>query len=179
MPNKMNKNNKFIFKSIKSKELSKLQIKNICLLKESNWKFGIKSQLKWFNSNVKKDDFHNLFYNKSVLVGYTCLKERTFENFRTNRKKKYLLFDSFIINKKYRGEGLSALLMNYNNYIISKLGLFSFLICEDKLVEFYKKYNWKKLNKKKIIIKDHKFLSNGLIFNSKNLNNKFIFYIKK
>jgi len=55
-------NNNFSLKSIASDKLTNNEIKQICLLKDKQWKFGIKSQLKWFKNNIKKFDFHNLLY---------------------------------------------------------------------------------------------------------------------
>ena len=81
--------NNFCLKSIVSSKLSNIQIKQICLLKDKNWKFGIKSQLTWFKNNIKKFDLHNLFYIKSKLAGYTLLRKRTCKI--QNLKKKYPL----------------------------------------------------------------------------------------
>ena len=62
------------FQSISSIKLKKKQIKEICLLKDKEWKFGIKSQLNWFNKNIK-NDIHNLFYFNAKLVGYSFTKK--------------------------------------------------------------------------------------------------------
>ena len=80
------KNNNFCLKSIVSSKLTNNEIKQICLLKDKQWKFGIKSQLKWFKNNIKKFDLHNLFYIKSKLAGYTLLRKRTckIENLKQN-----------------------------------------------------------------------------------------------
>ena len=69
-------NNNFCLKSIVSSKLTNNEIKQICLLKDKQWKFGIKSQLKWFKNNIKKYDFHNLMYIESKLSGYTLLRKR-------------------------------------------------------------------------------------------------------
>ena len=75
--------NNFIIKSVISKKLTNKEIKQICLLKDKQWKHGINSQLKYFKNNIKKFDLHNLFYIKFKLIGYTLLRKRTFkiENF--------------------------------------------------------------------------------------------------
>lgn len=172
-------NNKYSLKSIISDKLINKEIKEICLLKDRHWKFGIKSQLMWFKNNVKKYDLHNLFHIKSKLVGYTLLRKRTFEIKSLNKKTQYLLFDALVIDKNYRGMKLSNLLMNFNNTIIKQSGFSSFLICNDELVDFYKKNNWKILNKKFFNIADHDFLSNAMIFNESNIYKKFTFYINK
>ena len=169
------KDNSFSLKSIVSCKLTNNQIKQICLLKDKQWKFGIKSQLKWFKNNIKKFDFHNLFYIKSKLVGYTLLRKRTckIENLKNVQ---YLLFDTLVIDKKFRGMKFSNLLMSFNNTIIKLSGFSSFLICRNKLIDFYKKNNWNKLNKKSFSVEDHQFSSNGMIFNKKEFKRK-IFYL--
>ena len=80
--------------SITHSELKTVQIKSICQLKDMEWKFGIKSQLKWFKKNIKKNDIHNLFYIKSKLIGYTLLRQRTCKINNSTKKVKYLLFDT-------------------------------------------------------------------------------------
>jgi hypothetical protein len=172
-------NNNFKLKSIVSNKLTNNEIEKICFLKDKQWKFGIKSQIKWFECNIKRYDIHNLLYIKSKLIGYTLLRKRTCEIKNLNKKNKYLLFDTLIIDKKYRGNKLSNLLMNFNNATIKHLGYFSFLICNDKLVNFYKKNKWKKLNHNNFDIADHPFVSNGMVFNKNSILQKIIYYINK
>ena len=172
-------NNNISLKSIVSNKLTNIEIKQICLLKDQQWKFGIKSQLEWFKNNIKKFDLHNLLYIKSRLVGYTLLRKRTCKIENLNKKTQYLLLDTLVIDKKYRNTKLSNLLMNFNNTIIKQSGISSFLICKDELINFYMKNDWKKLNKKSFIIADYAFSSNGMIFNKLNFDKKYIFYIKK
>lgn len=166
--------------SITSNKLKQNQIKAICLLKDKQWRFGIKSQIKWYRKNVKKNDIHNLFYIKSKLIGYTLLRKRTCKIKGINNNIKYLYFDTLIIDKKYRDKSLSNLLMQFNNTIIKQSGYFSFLICKKELVGFYKKNGWIKLNKTNIKVIDHLFATNGMIFNTqKKSKNKYFFYINK
>ena len=165
--------------SVSTYELKNNQIKEICVLKNQQWKFGIKSQIKWFKKNIKKNDIHNLFYLKSKLIGYTVLRKGTYKIKKKNSKKTYLYFDTLIIDKKYRKKKLSNILMSFNNTIIKQTGLFSFLICKKKLINFYKKNNWIKLNRKNVKILDHQFNICAMIFNNKNLSRKYDFYIYK
>jgi len=152
-----------------TKELAAANIKEICHLKNSQWKFGLKSQLKWFKNNIKKHDIHNCVYLKDQLVGYTLLRKRTL--MVSNKKINYLLFDSLVIKKKLRKKKLSYLIMLFNNSVIKKKKRISFLMCKNKLINFYKKFYWKKINNSKFSVVDHPFSSNGMIFNySKNLN---------
>ena len=110
--------------SLKTSKLNKNKIIEINRLKDSEWSFGVNSQLDWFKNNIKKNDIHNLLYFKSKLIGYTLLRRRSF-NSKNKLKKKYILFDTFIIHKNYRNKKLSNLLMIFNNTIIRETGLFS------------------------------------------------------
>lgn len=172
------KNNMIILKSINSYALTNKEITKICLLKNEYWKFGLKSQRNWFKNNIKKYDIHNLLFVNHILVGYTALRKRTF--FVGKIKNKYLLFDTLIINKKFRGKQFfSRLIMNFNNSIIQQSGLISFLMCENEFINFYKKNNWIVLNKKKFKVIDHIYLTNGMIFNQTKKHKKILFYVNK
>ena len=86
---------------------------------------------------------------------------------KLDEKNFYLLFDTMIINKKFRDKGFSKVLMSYNNYIIKKNKLSSILICEKKLVNFYKKFAWKLCN-----FKSKNTLKFTMSYNYENLYNK-------
>ena len=163
--------------SIKTSKLNKNKIIQISNLKDSQWRFGINSQIEWFKKNIKKNDIHNLLFLKSKLIGYTLLRRRSFNN-NNKLKKRYLLFDTLVIHKDYRNKKLSNLLMIFNNTIIRETRLFSFLICKNDLVGFYKKFDWIKLNKKNIKVIDRPFSTNGMLFNTNKIK-KYYFYINK
>ena len=166
-----------ILKSFYTLKLKKKNIVEICKLKDKEWKYGLKSQIKFFNANYKKRDIHNLMFLKKNLIGYTALRKRPYTDGK--HKKSYLLFDTLIVDKMYRKKNFAANLMKYNNYIIKKNKKLSFLVYKKKRISFYKKFNWKVLNKKKINILDYDFKSNGMFYNfTKNdlKKNKFEFY---
>lgn len=156
-------------------QLNLREINSICVLKNTQWKFGVKSQLKWFKRNIKSFDIHNLFFLKNKLVGYTLLRKRNYIS--KNLKKKYLLFDTLIIKKEFRKKKYSTIMMNFNNEIIKHNNCLSYLMCAKNLVSFYKKYNWKKLNNSSFVVVDHPFNTNGMIFNYNNTTSKLKFYI--
>ena len=167
--------------SKKSSQLSKKEIKNICLLKDNQRKFGIKSQLNWYKKNIKKKDIHNMMFINSELIGYTLLRRR---RCLVNKVlKKYLLFDTLVLDKKYRNKKLSNLIMYFDNEIIRHNKKLSFLICKNDLVDYYKKFNWELIKNNNISIPDHSFSTNGMIFNYNNTQVeggvKYIFYINK
>lgn len=131
--------------SIKTSNLNKKQINEIILLKNSHWKFTIKSQINFFKKEIKKNDLHNLLFFNKKLIGYNCLRWKIFT---IKKKSNFLLFDTLIIKKKYRRKNYSSLFMNFINFIIKSNNIRSILICEPQLINFYKKYEWKILNEK-------------------------------
>jgi len=157
-------------KSVKTKHLTKVIILKICKLKNSHWKKGINSQIKFFKKHCKPNDTNNLLYFNKNLIGYTLLRRRKF--YEDSKIKNYFYFDTLIINKKFRDLGISVFLMNFNNYIIKRNNFNSFLVCEKKLIKFYKKFNWKLKDKKKIRIDSLKKNKNIMSYNYKKNSKK-------
>ena len=154
-----------ILKSVKTNLISKNLIIQICKLKDSHWKYGISSQLKFFKKNCKENDINNLMYFENKLIGYTLLRHK--QLLIDNKKKNYLYFDTLIVDKKYRNLGFSDLIMKFNNLIIKQNKLYSFLVCEKKMIKFYLKFKW--IIKKKINIKINNYKRNKT-FMSLNFN---------
>ena len=137
------------FASIPTKNLKKQQILKILNLKDTHWNFGITSQKSWFDKNVKKNDIHNILYNNyNQIIGYTLLRNKKI--LYLNKKKNFLLFDTLIVNRKLRMSGIGSMLMDFNNLVIKKKKTNAVLVCEKKLVSFYKKFGWVLLKKNKI-----------------------------
>jgi hypothetical protein len=155
--------------SKKTKDLKQSEIIHICKLKNTQWKYSFKSQLFWFRKNNFKSDIHNLLLFDKKIIGYTSLRVRYYEH--SNYKSKFLLFDSLIINRKFRKKNYSTLLMNFNNKTIISKKKFSFLICEKKMVDFYKKFKWNKMIKLTYKILDHSTAKIGMVFNKDKLKN--------
>ena len=156
---------KYLIYSKKTFQLKKNEVMQICKLKNSFWKFGLKSNLDWFRSKIKSNDIHNLIFANFKLIGYTVLRVNSL--LRNKRKIKYFYLDTLIIHKKHRSNKFSSILMHFNNQIILNNKKISFLICQKQMVKFYKKFSWKLLNKKYFTIKDHKFSSYVMFFNDK------------
>ena len=91
----------------------------------------------------------------------------------------YYLFDTLIIDEKYRGKNLSSLIMNFNNSVIKESGLLSFLVCKEQFLSFYEKYSWKNLDHKKFVLLDNTNFLYGMIFNQKKNYKKYYFFQNK
>ena len=156
---------KYSIHSKKTFQLKKNEIVQICKLKNSFWKFGLRSNLDWFRNNIKRNDIHNLIFTNFKLIGYAVLRVNSL--LKIKNKIKYFYLDTLIIDKKYRFTNLSSILMTFNNQIILNNKKISFLICQKQMIKFYKKFCWRLLNKKYFTVKDHKFSSYGMFFNNK------------
>ena len=156
----------------RSLKLKKKEILDIAKLKNSQWNFGISSQLSWFNNNknVFKNDFHIFLKKKQKIIGYVQLGKRKY--ILNSKEKKYYLFRTLIVLKKERNEKLANKIMNEVSSFIKKKRLPSFLLCKKNLIRFYEKYGWIKLNKKKFKVEDHKTSLYGMTYNLKKTNRK-------
>ena len=153
-------------KSLRTHQLKQKEVRNICKLKNLHWKSSMLSQLNYFRSNIKTKDIHNLLLLNKKIIGYTALRKKKF--IINKKKKNYLLFDTLILEKKYRGKKLSSLMMQFNNYIIKKNDNISFLLCNKNLIKFYKNFGWKILKKKNDRFLTHSKTKTIMVFNSKN-----------
>ena len=163
----------YSLKSLKTDQLTKNIVNKILKIKDQTWKYGLISQKKYFNSTVKKKDIHNLLFFKSNLIGYTLLNKK---NIVFNNKKIPILYlDSLVISVKFRGKRIANLLMNFNNKIILDYNYFCILSCDKKMVSFYKKFFWSKINKNKKFVKSFRPNLIKMCFNKE----KLISYEKK
>ncbi len=133
--------------SYKTSQLSNKLINNILELKNSHWKRGMKSQKRFFKNNILRNDFHVLLLFKNKLSGYVLLRKKKY--IFKNKKYNYLHFDTLIIKKNLRNKKLSPFLMSYVNSILNLEKKISFLYCDKNMFGFYRKYGWKKTQKKK------------------------------
>ena len=63
-------------------------------------------------------------------------------------------------------------MMMFNNSVIIKCKKPSFLICGNKLLNFYKKFSWNRLSNNKFNVVDHSFNTNGMLFDYSNKYDK-------
>ena len=145
----------FSLSSLNLKKLSKREIYEICKLKNSFWRYGLKNNLEWFKKNVFKDDLHIILKLNKKIIGYNLLRKRCF--YHSTQKKIYYYFDTLIIDKDFRKLNLSKKLLELTNEILKKKKTHGFLICKRRSEKFYKKFNWKKIENSQFIIKDHNY----------------------
>ena len=158
-----------LIKSLITKDLSAKSIKDICLLKNKQWKYSLKSQLDYFKKNFKEKDIHICVFEFNRLIAYNALRRKKIN--LGKEKINYFLFDTLIVSEKNRGKGISNLIMLFNTLIIKKNNLSGFLLCENNLIKFYEKFGWVKKNKKRIILKKEFKTKSFMFFNIDILKN--------
>ena len=134
-----------------TKKLSRNDVSKILKIKNKHWKFGIVSQINWFNDkkNVQPNDLHIMIFNYKILVGYVQLSKRKMMQYK--KKSNYILFRTLIVEPKYRKKNISKKIMQKVNQIIIRKKTVSFLLfCKKKLINFYSKFSWI-LSKKEIL----------------------------
>ena len=157
--NNLKLKSKINYKKIFTKNPPKKQVFDILKIKKKEWKYGLKSQQNFFSKNYHSDDVHNLIYIKNNLVAYNCLK------FIKNKNKKIIIFDSLVVDKKYRNLGISKIIMLKSIKEISKHNKNAYLYTDKTLLKYYREFGWIKINKNKLDIK--KKNKNLLKFNEK------------
>ncbi len=146
-------------------KLRKKDIHQIINLKNSQWVYGVPSQLKWFNDkkNVFKNDLHFYLKKNNKIVAYVQLGKR---KYTINSKIKiYILFRTLVVLKNKRGKNLSKKIMDEVLKFIKIQKKPCFLLCKTDLIKFYKRYGFKKLNKKKYKLEDHISKLHGMVHN--------------
>ena len=148
-------------------KLKKEEIKQIAEIKDSFWKFGYSSQLRWFENlqNVFKDDLHFFLKKNKKIIGYVQIGKRKYK--LNSNFKNYYLFRTLIISKKERNKKMADKIMNEVSKFIIKKKKPCFLLCKKNLVKFYLQYDWSKISKKNFKIEDHKSSLIGMIYNQK------------
>ncbi len=146
-------------------KLIKKDIYQIINLKNSEWDYGIPSQLKWFNDkkNVFKSDLHFYLKKNKRIVAYVQLGKRKYVI--NSKSKNYILFRTLIVLKNQRGNNLSKKIMDEVVKFIKLKKKPCFLLCKKKLIKFYKKYGFEELERKKYKLEDHKNTLHGMIHN--------------
>ena len=144
----------FKLKISRTKNLESILKKQIFSLKNSHYKFSLAEQKKWFNQNINSNDIHLMIIFKKKIIGYNCLriKKAFINNFNSNIKISYFfLFDTLIVDKKFRNLKASTILLKKSSELIEKKFDLSFLICERKMINYYKNFKWRIFPKNKIL----------------------------
>ena len=162
------------YKIIKNKNINNKQIEDISRLKDSFWKYGLKSQKKFLKSNKKLDDLHILAYKEKKIVGYVNLKIKKFQKNLTNKKSQFFLFDGFVVDKSFRNMKIGRNLIEICKKKSRKKKIPILLLCKKSILAFYENLNFKMISKKKFFFVNHQYKGILMCYNLKIKNINFL-----
>ena len=148
------------------KDISRKKLDKIANLKNSEWKYGRNSNFFWLKNNIYNKDLHILIMKNHKLIAYNCLRLKEYINL-DNKIKNIYIFDSMIVEKKFRNKGFGGLINDINKLILKKYKIPGFLICNKKNIQFYKKNGWSIYKKNYLKLNNHFSKKSRMTFNLK------------
>ena len=121
--------------------MSTADLRNIAVLKNQHWPYGMDSQIRWMKDNVSDEDSHLLGLNEGhKLVAYiTVAKLCVVIDGVSNNS---IGIGGVCIDKELERQGYGRILVNKANDFIRQQSSNGLLLCKEKLVDFYKKCGW-------------------------------------
>ena len=163
------------YKLIRNKNINNKQIEGISRLKDSFWKYGLKSQKKFLESNKRFNDLHILAYKEKKIIGYVNLKIKKLQKNLAKKENQFFLFDGFIVDKSFRNMKIGKNLIEICKKKSRKRKIPILLLCKKSILAFYKNFSFKMISKKKFCFVNHQY--KGILMHY-NLNMKNINFLK-
>jgi predicted GNAT family N-acyltransferase len=147
---------------VKHKNLTQMQLEEICEIKSISWAYSIDHQKEWLNKNMLNEDEHFLIYDSNNLTAYLNIVNVKI----TINGATVSAIGIGNVCTRNKGRGLGAHLMEeINKYIMvnQNIGL---LFCKDSHVKFYEMHNWKIIPSAKIVFtQTQNYSIKSMIFN--------------
>jgi len=153
------------YKIIKNKNIKYNQIINISKLKDTFWRYGIKSQKKFLKSNFKSNDLHILAYKNNNIIGYVSLRMSSFTKNNNYKNYKYFLFDGFIVNKLFRNLNIGKNIIKICRKKSKFFKMPILLLCKKSVLQYYTKLNFKVISKKNYLLINYQYAGYLLRYN--------------
>lgn len=131
-------------------ELDEQDLNSLIDLKQQYWNYSTVEQKKWFEENIKADDYHVLIYQGKILIAY--LNAVNVEVNIDQHKYRMIGIGNVCVDKENAHVGVGSILMAYVNAFIKQSSSCGILLCNEKLIPFYESSNWKIICPKKLTI---------------------------
>ena len=133
-----------IWKSIKHKDISDAEKISIAKLKNLHWPYGIESQLRWMDANIRLDDVHLMgeeeTENGTELRAYSTI---TNQNVCIDGKHyEFLGVGGVCVDKNIQHSGIGRQLLKVTGEYIEQQEQKGILLCKETLQGFYEKCGW-------------------------------------
>jgi predicted GNAT family N-acyltransferase len=135
--------------------------REIIELKNMHWHYPFASHQQWMAENLRDSDVHLLLRNQEQLIGYMNLVK-----LQTNipqYENSCWGVGNVCVHPAEQNKSLGYLLMNLADFFLHKDKSLGLLLCKDKLVEFYTKSKWIKVEDANVQIAQQNVDANLLI----------------
>lgn len=136
----------FELKLIPHSGVTEKDLNEIIKIKSVAWPFSYEDQVNWMNLNLKESDLHVLLVMKGTIVAYLNLK--TIEIIINGKSFNGLGVGN--VCAREQGKGWGKELMVQCNSFIEKSNKIGLLFCKEKLVAFYTRCTWQKIDNAKL-----------------------------
>jgi predicted N-acetyltransferase YhbS len=145
-----------------TKDLSEQQIVEINGLKQQHWKYSEAEHMRWFRENIKQDDKHVLLREGGELAAYLNLVNVDVKI--SGKTIKMLGIGNVCVSVTKEGSGMGAVLMAVTNSYLKRKKLCGILFCRDKVVGFYIRAGWEKVEAREIAVEEKLCDCNAMIY---------------
>lgn len=152
-------------KLIKHSDINKNMLLNqVIKLKQQYWKYSYDSQVEWLDNNLSEDDMHVCLLFNTKLVAY--LNAVNLDIIADGRIENASGVGNVCVDEAHLSKGWGHVLISFYNCILKENNQKGILLCQDKLVGFYRKCNWLLIDKRvSVTISEKRFLHNTMIVN--------------
>lgn len=144
---------------IQHKNILFCQLVGIAQIKKLSWVYPIESQIDWIEKNVKPWDYHLLIDNAAY-----CHLTPIILYVDNELKIGYGIGSVCTIEP---GKGYGEMLMNEVNSFLTHIQKPGLLFCHARVIPFYGKYEWKLVEKSKLMILINDDAFNTMIYGVK------------
>jgi predicted N-acetyltransferase YhbS len=124
-------------------EITGVDIRVICALKNQSWPHSMESQLAWWEKNTAADDQLVTLAREGSIMAFLRLRSRSVSV--NGARLNALCATEVCVEKSQRGQGLGARLMNLAVARIKQTNsALGYLLCRDIQEPFYAKCGWRR-----------------------------------
>ena len=131
--------------NISLQKLTLADVKELCILKEQYWKYGIKKQIGWWFVISSPNDRIIYLDINGKKISFCRLKKRNLIVDNIPKESYYLT--ELCVHSDFKNSGFASLIVKEANNFICNECLSGYLLCPSELNKFYTNLNWEKSKK--------------------------------
>jgi hypothetical protein len=133
---------------IKHKDVDQGLLDQIIKIKSVAWPYSYQKHLQWINDNITENDIHLVFIENNLALAYLNLIDTSI--IINKNLAKVLGIGNVCTSTKMKGFG--SIIMEFANSYLTEKNIPGILFCKEPLINFYRKFGWKTIDRNKIQI---------------------------